>query len=58
MVYAPDRVESIAPVSADERGSGRRIRSLAQQEFDAYLANQVNAIAPAKIDRVDATVNY
>jgi hypothetical protein len=59
MVYTPDRVESIAPVSAEEeRGSGRRIRSLAQQEFEAYLTNQVQAIAPARIDRVDATTNY
>ena len=30
-------------------------RSLAQQEFNDYLAAQSRSLAPAKIDRVDAT---
>jgi len=34
------------------------VRSLAQQEFNDYLATQSRSLAPAKIDRIDATANY
>jgi hypothetical protein len=56
MVYAPDRVESIAPVFAEEeRGSGR-LQS--QLELEAYLEDQVRSIAPAKIDSLTITDGY
>jgi hypothetical protein len=58
MVYTPDRAESIAPISAEEeRGSGRA-QAMAQLELECYLEKQSKAIAPAKIDRVDATNCY
>ncbi|MEP0873363.1 hypothetical protein NDA01_26745 [Trichocoleus desertorum AS-A10] len=56
MVYAPDRVESIAPVFAEEeRGSGR---IQAQLELETYLEEQVRSIAPAKIDSLTITDGY
>jgi hypothetical protein len=56
MVYAPDRVESIAPVFAEEeRGSGR-LQS--QFELEAYLEDQVRSIAPARIDSLTITDGY
>jgi hypothetical protein len=56
MVYAPDRVESIAPVFAEEeRGSGR-LQS--QLELETYLEDQVRSIAPAKIDSLTITDGY
>ncbi|MEP0873604.1 hypothetical protein NDA01_27990 [Trichocoleus desertorum AS-A10] len=56
MVYAPDRVESIAPVFAEEeRGSGR---VQAQLELETYLEEQVRSIAPAKIDSLTITDGY
>nr|WP_290224200.1 hypothetical protein [Trichocoleus desertorum] len=58
MVYAPDRVESIAPVFAEEeRGSGR-IQATAQLELETYLEDQVRSIAPAKIDSLTITDGY
>nr|WP_290224249.1 hypothetical protein [Trichocoleus desertorum] len=58
MVYAPDRVESIAPVFAEEeRGSGR-IQATAQLELETYLEDQVRSIAPAKIDSLTLTDGY
>jgi hypothetical protein len=57
MVYAPDRVESIAPVSAEKehRGSGR---FQSQLELEAYLEEQVRSIAPARIDSLTITDGY
>jgi hypothetical protein len=34
------------------------IQATAQQEFNDYLAAQARVIAPARIDRVDATATY
>jgi hypothetical protein len=56
MVYAPDRVESFAPVFAEEeRGSGR-LQS--QFELETYLEDQVRSIAPARIDSLTITDGY
>jgi hypothetical protein len=59
MVYAPDRVESIAPISAEKehRGSGR-IQATAQFELETYLEDQVRSIAPAKIDSLSLVDGY
>jgi hypothetical protein len=60
MVYAPDRVESIAPISVAEkehRGSGR-IQATAQLELETYLEDQVRSIAPAKIDSLSLVDGY
>ena len=44
-------------LSTQRASTADATRSLAQQEFNEYLAAQSRSIAPAKIDRVDATAS-
>jgi len=58
MVYTPDRVESIAPVSAEEKRGPACIQATAQLELETYLEEQVRSIAPAKIDSLTLVDGY
>ncbi|MBD1865195.1 MULTISPECIES: hypothetical protein [Trichocoleus] len=58
MVYTPDRVESIAPVFAEEERCSGRIQATAQLELESYLEEQVRSIAPARIDSLSLVDGY
>lgn len=58
MVYTSDRIQATALTPTEAECDSARIQATAQQEFNDYLAAQARTIAPARIDRVDATANY
>ncbi|MBD2119306.1 hypothetical protein [Trichocoleus sp. FACHB-262] len=58
MVYTPDRVESIAPVFAEEERDSGCIQATVQLELEAYLEDQVRSIAPARIDSLFLVDGY
>lgn len=58
MLYASDCIQTTALTPAEVECDSARTQATAQQEFNDYLAAQARAIAPARIDRVDATATY